>query len=166
MGGREGRPAGWGDWPCRGCWPVHEHGDVVIAGAGSAGCPLAARLADAGRRVLLLEAGADHARPEDFPADLRDAAVLRAAAPGSAAGWDLTGLLPAGRTARVARGRVVGGSSTINGGYFVRGTPADFDGWAAAGNDLWSSAAVLPAFRRLEADRDFGDRPGHGSVGP
>jgi choline dehydrogenase len=66
----------------------------------------------------------------------------------------------------VPRGRVVGGSSALNAGSFIRGTRTDFDGWAAAGNDLWSYDAVLPAFRRLESDRDYGDLPAHGNTGP
>jgi predicted dehydrogenase (TIGR03970 family) len=135
-----------------------------VVGAGTAGCPLAARLADAGRRVLLLEAGADH--PRGFPGVLRDAATMRAAVPGAAQNWDLPVLLSDGVPARVPRGRVVGGSSALYAGAFIRGTPADFAGWAAAGNDLWSYEQVLPAFRRLEADADFGDRPEHGADGP
>jgi choline dehydrogenase len=140
--------------------------DVVVVGAGTSGAPLAARLADAGRRVLVLEAGADHAAPADFPADLRDAARMAAAVPGHPANWDLTGVLTEEVTFPVPRGRVVGGSSALNGGYFVRGTRSDLDGWAAAGNHLWSYDAVLPAFVRLEADREYGDRPGHGADGP
>jgi choline dehydrogenase len=145
---------------------VAEEWDVVVVGAGTSGCVVAARLADAGRRVLLLEAGADHARPADFPPALRDASTMAAAAPGHPANWDLRGELFPGRTVPVPRGRVVGGSSALNAGSFLRATRADLDGWAAAGNDLWSYDRVLPAFRRSEADRDFGDRPHHGATGP
>jgi choline dehydrogenase len=140
--------------------------DVVVVGAGTSGCVVAARLADAGRRVLLLEAGADHRQPAVFPAELRDPATMRATAPEHPANWDLTAELLPGRTVPVPRGRVVGGSSTLNAAVFIRGTRSDLDGWAAAGNDLWSYDAVLPAFCRLEADTDFGDRAGHGADGP
>ena len=140
--------------------------DVVVVGAGTTGCALAARLADAGRRVLLLEAGADHEQPDDFPPEIRDAARMGAAAPGHPANWGLTAELTDGLVAPIPRGRVVGGSSALNAGSFIRATRADLDGWAATGNDLWSYDAVLPAFRRLETDRDFGDRPEHGGGGP
>jgi choline dehydrogenase-like flavoprotein len=142
------------------------HWDVVVVGAGSAGCALAARLVDAGRRVLVLEAGADHAQPGDFPPALTDAATLGAATPGHPANWTYDAELADGQRYPVVRGRVTGGSSALNGGYFIRGTPADFDGWAADGNDLWSYDRVLPAFRRSETDADFGDRPEHGNAGP
>jgi choline dehydrogenase len=145
---------------------VPDDWDVVVVGAGTAGCPRAARLADAGRRVLLLEAGADHATPADFPPELRDPARMGAALPGHPANWGLRGALTPDLTVDVPRGRVVGGSSALNAGYFIRGTRADFDGWAAAGTDLWSYDRVLPAFRRLEADADFGDRAHHGADGP
>jgi choline dehydrogenase len=143
-----------------------EEWDVVVVGAGTSGCGLAARLADAGRHVLLLEAGADHRFPGDFPPELRDAATMRAAVPGHPANWDLTGELTRGRTVPVPRGRVVGGSSALNAGSFIRGTRHDFDAWAAAGNPLWSYDAVLPAFRRSESDGEFGDRAAHGADGP
>src|SRR4051812_554819 len=102
-----------------------EEWDVVVVGAGTSGCALAARLADAGRRVLVLEAGADH--PSGFPPDLTDAATMRAAVPGHPANWDLSGELTPGRTVPVPRGRVVGGSSALNAGSFIRGTREDFD---------------------------------------
>ena len=143
-----------------------EEWDVVVVGAGTSGCVVAARLADAGRRVLLLEAGADHPRPADFPPELRDPSTMAAAEPGHPANWGLTGELVEGRTAPVPRGRVVGGSSALNAGSFLRATRADLDGWAGLGNDLWSYDRVLPAFRRSETDRDFGDRPHHGASGP
>ncbi len=143
-----------------------EEWDVVVVGAGTSGCVVAARLADAGRRVLLLEAGADHGRPADFPPELRDLSRMAASVPGHPANWDLSGELYPGRTVPVPRGRVVGGSSTLNAGSFLRATRADLDGWAEAGNDLWSYDRVLPAFRRSEADQDFGDRPDHGATGP
>ena len=138
----------------------------MVVGAGTSGCALAARLADTGRRVLLLEAGADHGQPADFPSEIRDAATMRATAPGHAANWALTGELTGGLTVPVPRGRVAGGSSALNAGSFIRATRADLDGWADDGNDLWSYDAVLPAFRRLESDREFGDRPEHGATGP
>ncbi|RBY97101.1 mycofactocin system GMC family oxidoreductase MftG [Blastococcus sp. TF02-8] len=135
--------------------------DVVVVGAGTAGCALAAGLVDAGRRVLVLEAGEDSVAPE-----LLDASTLRAAVPGHPANWDLPGLLPGGRTVRVPRGRVVGGSSAVNAGYFIRPTATDAADWAGAGNDLWSWDRLLPVLRRLESDHDYGDRPEHGADGP
>ena len=138
--------------------------DVVVVGAGTAGCALAGRLVDAGLRVLLLEAGEDH--PAGFPAELRDPARMAAAVSGSRAAWHLEAELTAERRVPVQRGRVVGGSSVLNAAVFLRATPADFDGWAAAGNDLWSYERVLPTLRRLENDRDFGADPVHGTDGP
>ena len=140
--------------------------DVVVVGAGTAGCPLAARLADAGRRVLLLEAGEDHATVADFPTELRDPSRMAAAVPGHPAAWDIEVELTADRRVPLQRGRVVGGSSALNAAVFLRATPADVDGWAVAGNDLWGFDRVLPALRRLEADRDFGGSPVHGADGP
>lgn len=138
--------------------------DVVVVGAGTSGCPLAARLSDAGRRVLLLEAGQDH--PTGFPPELLDPTRMAAAVPGHPAAWHLEAELVGGRRVALQRGRVVGGSSALNAAVFLRATPADFDGWAAAGNDLWSYARVLPVLRRLESDRDFGSNPVHGGDGP
>ena len=133
-------------------------------GAGTSGCALAARLVDAGLRVLLLEAGEDHVA--GFPAALLDPARMAAAVPGSPAAWHLEAELTSERRVPLQRGRVVGGSSALNAAVFLRATPADFAGWAAAGNELWSYERVLPALRRLEDDRDFGASPVHGADGP
>ncbi len=140
--------------------------DVVVVGAGTAGCALAARLADAGRRVLLLEAGPVPVTAGDWPTEVRDATSLAATAPGHPANWDLAAEVLPGRGVRVPRGRIAGGSSAINAAVFVRAARRDFDGWAAAGNPLWAYDRVLPALRRLEADADYGARPGHGADGP
>jgi predicted dehydrogenase (TIGR03970 family) len=140
------------------------HFDVVIVGAGSAGCALAARLTEnPNRTVLLLEAGGDLSGPTDR---LLDASTMVGAADGHQANWSLTAKLTASRRVAVPRGKVMGGSSTINGAVFVRATAGDFDTWASLGNDEWSFAAVLPFLKRLEDDRDFPDDELHGSGGP
>jgi choline dehydrogenase len=68
--------------------------------------------------------------------------------------------------ASVPRGKVMGGSSTVNAGVFVRATREDFDGWAAQGNEEWSFGNVLPFLRRLEDDLDFPGDQYHGTGGP
>lgn len=142
--------------------------DVIVVGAGSSGGALAARLSeDPHRRVLVLEAGRVYGAIEDLPKAVRDPADVSGGTAGSELNWNLVGEFADGFTAPVARGKVIGGSSSINAAYFIRGTPADFAGWAALGNDEWSYDEVLPYFRRAETDREFGDnRQLHGATGP
>jgi choline dehydrogenase-like flavoprotein len=127
---------------------------------------LAARLSENdARRVLVLEAGPDYDEPEAFPPDVARARSMGAAFPGHPNNWSFVGELLPGRSYPLARGKIIGGSSTINGVYFVRARPADFDEWVRLGNDLWSYDQVLPFFRKSERDLDFSDEF-HGQDGP
>ena len=141
--------------------------DVVVVGGGSAGSVLSARLSeDPDLSVLLVEAGPNYAEMEDAPPALTDGYDLMAAA-----NLPHIWIYLATATSQMAEplpmigGRVIGGSSSINGQIFLRGMPEDFDDWAKMGNDEWSFVKCLPYFRRLETDLDFsGDF--HGSDGP
>jgi choline dehydrogenase len=140
--------------------------DVVIVGAGSAGCALAARLTeDSSRHVTLLEAGPAFRSVDEIPADLLAGNKMAAAVPGHPHNWSWVGKLTPDLSFPIARGRVLGGSSAVNGTLFVRGTPDDFAEWAGNGNDEWTFEKVLPFYVRLEDDADF-DGEFHGRGGP
>ncbi|MBA9005316.1 mycofactocin dehydrogenase MftG [Thermomonospora cellulosilytica] len=142
--------------------------DVLVVGAGGSGAVLAARLSeDAGCQVLVVEAGPVPRALSAFPPDLLDARLVPGARPGNAAVRMFPAHLMPGLPYMAARGRVLGGSTTVNGGYFVRARRADFDRWAAqAGDALWSYERALPFLRALETDLDHGATPLHGDRGP
>lgn len=134
----------------------------MIVGAGSAGCVAAATFAAAGASVILLEAGPIFGAGASWPDALLDPTTLPVG-PGSEYVDALAVHLAPGVDAWVGRGRVLGGSGSVNGAYFVRSPPADFDAWP---QDHWSWPTVREFFRRSETDLDFGATADHGGSGP
>jgi choline dehydrogenase len=135
----------------------------VIVGAGSAGCVLAARLTeDPSIEVTLIEAGGADNDPEiHIPA-------AQGALRKSHCDWDYTSQREPGLDGRfvyLPRGKVLGGSSSINAMVYIRGNRADYDGWAADGAKGWSYDDVLPYFRKSEAN-ERGEDQFHGKFGP
>ncbi|AVH22086.1 mycofactocin dehydrogenase MftG [Nocardia cyriacigeorgica] len=140
--------------------------DTLIVGGGSAGCVLAARLSeDPDHHVRLLEAGPMWTSPDGFPPALRDGTELPL--DDASLLWRYPIQLTATTTATTVRGRVIGGSGSINGCYFVRAPAADFAAWSREiGTGGWTYDELLEPLRRLEHDHDFGEQPGHGDAGP
>ena len=138
--------------------------DFIVVGAGSAGCAVANRLsADPTHRVLVLEAGgADDNWLTKMPLGFLKAVF------NPAMSWGYRSEPEPqmnGRQLMVPRGKVLGGSSTINGMFYMRGHPRDFDDWRQMGCEGWGYADVLPYFKRMETSWR-GAGPYHGGDGP
>ncbi|MDK2778018.1 MAG: GMC family oxidoreductase N-terminal domain-containing protein [Pseudomonadota bacterium] len=135
--------------------------DYIIAGAGSAGCAVAARLVQAGKRVLLLEAGeSDDSLFHKIPATVVKVFQQKS--------WPYMTLPQEhcnNREMLIAQGKVLGGGSSVNGMIYIRGQKEDYDDWVSEwGCDGWGYEDVLPYFRQAEANESLGDRY-HGETG-
>ena len=144
--------------------PLDDHFDYVIIGSGSAGSAIAYRLAEAGQaRIAVIEFGGSDAGPFiQMPAALSYPMNM------SAYDWGYKAEPDAGLNGRslvCPRGKVIGGSSSINGMIYVRGNPQDYDHWRDEGAIGWGYADVLPYFRRMETSHG-GEAPWRGTDGP
>lgn len=137
--------------------------DYVIVGAGTAGCVLAHRISSAGHSVCVLEAGPRDRNPYiHIPAGYIKNIYSKKLT------WNFTSEPGPGvnnRTFSLPQGRVLGGSSSINGLNYVRGQAADYDGWAANGNPGWAYKDILPYFKRSETKHGSPDPTYRGASG-
>ena len=142
--------------------------DYIVVGAGSAGCAVAGRLAEAGEHsVAVLEAG-PHDRSAVVTTPLGLVLTAGKAGPRNYGYRTQRQPLLANRRGRQPRGRGLGGSSSINGMVYIRGVPRDYDRWAEAGCEGWAWKDVLPYFKRSQCNERMGGRDDalHGGAGP
>lgn len=138
--------------------------EFLVIGGGSAGCIMAARLAEAGHKTVLVEAG-----PPDLHPLIHVPAGVRYLHGNPALTWAdaaETGPAAGNRTIPWPHGRVMGGSGSINGMIFARGAAADYDRWAQMGCTGWDYDSVARSFARMEHYRGAPNRPGRGYDGP
>jgi len=144
--------------------PIEDAYDYIVTGAGSAGCAVAARLSESGRhRVLLLEAGGE----DRYPWIHVPMGYSRLFS-NPRVNWMYESEPEPeleGRSMYQPRGKVLGGTSSINGMVYMRGNPADYDEWRQRGCTGWDWDSVLPYFRKAE-DQERGEDPFHGVGGP
>ncbi len=138
--------------------------DYIVIGAGSAGCVVTDRLSEKGHSVILLEAG-----PKDVHPMVHIPAGVLHLLSNPKVNWNYSSEpeeSSGNRRIHWPRGRVLGGSSSINGMLYVRGNPADYDGWAQMGCKGWSFDNVLPYFRKSENYKNGGEPDHRGQGGP
>ena len=136
--------------------------DYIVVGAGAAGCIIAARLAEAGADVLLVESGGTDELPQVATPGIWFTNI------GGPLDWKFKAqpaAAVAGRRVPMAMGRVLGGGTSINALLWVRGLASDFDSWAAQGCDGWAFSDILPVYRSLE-DWEGGANQWRGAGGP
>jgi len=138
--------------------------DYIVIGAGSAGCVVASRLSENGSRVVLLEAG-----PPDRDIWIHVPAGVLRVLNNTKINWNFMSEGESGTDGRQLqwpRGKVLGGTSSINGMLYVRGNPMDYDNWAQMGCRGWSYDEVLPFFKKSETYRGGGDPEYRSKGGP